>query len=384
MQQHPVPQNVTSYQFRLIGNMTLKQFLELASGIVLAIAFYYSRFLFYLRWPLVAGSALTGVALAFLPLHERPLDIWIKNFFRSIYAPTQYIWKKQEKIPDLFIKSAIAVQKSVLKKPAAKDKTVLKEYLQSLPQKHHLTEIEEQEAKRLEEINKLFSQLHPKTPTVTRTAPEEKISSQPSIKIRVRKLHPFSSQTPQLKSAAIDYQFPIVQKPQPQPKACPPLAEKTTKPIVEAASPLTPPLSLEWAQPKKGAFPQKTVTASFSTKLPMPNPPDTPNIIAGMILTNESKILPNALLEIKNQSGATVRALKSNKLGQFSISSPLENGNYRLIVENNIYKFDIIEFAAEGKIISPIKVKAKIRKEESPDGTRPTESANKGQYPGTS
>ena len=40
MQQHPVPQNVTQYQFRLVGDMTLKQFLELAGGMLLAYLIY--------------------------------------------------------------------------------------------------------------------------------------------------------------------------------------------------------------------------------------------------------------------------------------------------------------------------------------------------------
>ena len=35
METHPVPQNISSYEFRLVGDMTLKQFLYLAGGILL-------------------------------------------------------------------------------------------------------------------------------------------------------------------------------------------------------------------------------------------------------------------------------------------------------------------------------------------------------------
>ena len=38
MEQHPIPQQISSYEFKLIGDMTLKQFLKAAIGIILAIA----------------------------------------------------------------------------------------------------------------------------------------------------------------------------------------------------------------------------------------------------------------------------------------------------------------------------------------------------------
>lgn len=374
MQQHPVPQNIASYQFRLIGDMTLKQFLELAGGIILAIIFYHSRFLSYFKWPLLVISALSGAGLAFLPFQERPLDVWIKNFFKSIYAPTQYIWKKKEKVPDLFEESKAVVSKLPLEKPTAKDKAILEEYLQSLPRQPAPTKIDQQETKKLEKINSLFTTLGPGLPIVSTPSVKEEISLRPSIKIKVRKLKPPSARLPQFKPTITPVKIPakpaVVSKPQPKPviqkpqlKTDLPLAE--SKPIIEAAPPLTPPLSIKAIPIKKPKLPRKTVAASFSVKLPMPSMPDVPNIVAGMILTNDNKILPNTLIEIKNRSGATVRALKSNKLGQFSISSPLENGKYTLTAENDAYHFDIIELVTEGKIISPIKIKAKNRKQET-------------------
>lgn len=370
MQQHPVPQNVTSYQFRLIGDMTLKQFMELASGIILSIIFYYSHFLSYFKWPLVIGSALLGVALAFLPLQERPLDVWIKNFFKSIYAPTQYLWKKEEKIPDLLTESKAVVSKLPLEQPTTKDQAILQEYLQSLPKEPAQLETDQQEAKRLEKINRLFTTFGPSLPTVSAPFAKEEISSQPSIKIKVRKLKPSFAPLPQFKPTITLTKAAIEEKL--QPKTVQPLAkklepkvilQKPTKPIIEAAPPLTPPLSIKSIPTPTPTLPKRTIAASFSTKLPMPNMPDVPNIVAGMVLASDNKILPNALIEIKNQSGATARALKTNKLGQFSISSPLENGKYILTIENDAYQFDIIELIAEGKIIPLIKIKAKNKKQ---------------------
>src|SRR4030042_653047 len=102
MEQHPIPQNISSYQFRLVGDMTLKQFFQLAGGIVVGLIFYSSPLLPIIKWPFTILSALLGVLLAFVPLEERPLERWIFAFFRAIYAPTEFFWKKTVDRPKFF------------------------------------------------------------------------------------------------------------------------------------------------------------------------------------------------------------------------------------------------------------------------------------------
>src|SRR5687767_3807941 len=99
VQQHPIPQNVTQFQFRLVGDMTLKQFLELAAGIVVGLIFYAAPLPFFFKWPLVIIAVATGASMAFLPIEGRPLEQWILAFIRSIYAPTVYTWQKEGATP---------------------------------------------------------------------------------------------------------------------------------------------------------------------------------------------------------------------------------------------------------------------------------------------
>ena len=94
MEQHPIPQNVSSYQFKLVGDMTLKQFFQLAGGILVAIIIYSLPLLGIIKWPLSILSVLLGIGLAFLPFEERPLERWIFAFFRAIYSPTIFSWQK--------------------------------------------------------------------------------------------------------------------------------------------------------------------------------------------------------------------------------------------------------------------------------------------------
>lgn len=91
MEQHPVPQHIASYEFRLVGDMTLKQFLQVAGGGLVALLFYASPLPGIIKWPLILFSGLTGTALAFLPFEERPLSIWIVAFIKAIYSPTKYL-----------------------------------------------------------------------------------------------------------------------------------------------------------------------------------------------------------------------------------------------------------------------------------------------------
>ena len=74
--------------------MTLKQFLYLVAGLGGAWFLYSLPLSSLFKWPLVGLSAISGIAFAFLPYQDRPLDQWLVSFIRAIYHPTQFIWKK--------------------------------------------------------------------------------------------------------------------------------------------------------------------------------------------------------------------------------------------------------------------------------------------------
>ncbi|HSD98919.1 MAG TPA: PrgI family protein, partial [Patescibacteria group bacterium] len=74
MDNHPIPQDVTGFQFRLIGDMTIKQFAYLTAGVVLAWICLSLPVLFFLKLPLVVFFGGTGVIFAFIPIAGRPAD----------------------------------------------------------------------------------------------------------------------------------------------------------------------------------------------------------------------------------------------------------------------------------------------------------------------
>lgn len=95
MEQHPIPQQISSYEFKLVGDMTLKQFLKAATGVIIAILINSTKLIILIKWPLMLLFGGLGVALAFLPFDDRPLETWITSFIKSIYSPTIFIYDKK-------------------------------------------------------------------------------------------------------------------------------------------------------------------------------------------------------------------------------------------------------------------------------------------------
>ena len=62
--EHPIPQQISAYQFRLVGDMTIKQFFQVAAGALIALLIYSMAIPYYVKWPLVLISFLSGVAFA--------------------------------------------------------------------------------------------------------------------------------------------------------------------------------------------------------------------------------------------------------------------------------------------------------------------------------
>ena len=356
MEQHPIPQDITSYKFHLVGDMTLKQFVEAAGGLGFAWLIYSTPLNPLIKWPLLIFSALFGAALAFFPLEERPLDVWIVNFFKAIYRPTQYFWQKTNQIPDFL--------KPKAKKPAPKnlpvspkDRKKLEEYLSSLPFKEDTMDKEEKE--KLNRINKFFQE------SSLADKQEPSSVSPPTFYEPKKALDKFEATFTQKEPFK---KPPSVMSPREVfLKKVPKIQEDSQgihqgPPIVEPAPPFAPPLKVktEVVYQEPPEEPQKeAVAVQVVPSLSMPPTPYAPNILVGMTLTPKGEILTDTIIEIQDENRYPVRALKSNKVGQFFIATPLPAGKYKIEAEHPNYKFDIMEITLKKEVIPPIQIKAK-------------------------
>ncbi|MBN1263414.1 MAG: PrgI family protein [Candidatus Pacebacteria bacterium] len=347
MEQHPIPQQISAYQFRLIGDMTLRQFSQLAGGLVLALFFYVLPIPGLFKWFFVLLFGLLGFALAFLPLEDRPLDQWLTAFINSIYTPTMFVWRKEKRLPAFLADTpGLRPISQTATAPATQlTQANLLKYLNTLSPPASETEAEKEETAALSSINNLFASTK-LPPTITPEPKRLKITDQlmPQLKIKPRKLS-----APPSEAAVIKIGFPPTAKKTSLP--APPTQEKKKPKSVKL-----PRIKISPSKPRKD---QLRVQAKTSTELPIPNASTQPNIIVGMVLNREGKIVENAIIEIRDREGLPVRALRTNRLGQFQIVTPLSNGTYEIEVEKEELVFDIIKLNLTGEIVPPIEIRAK-------------------------
>lgn len=347
MEQHAIPQNVSSYQFKLVGDMTLKQFFQVAGGILAGIIFYSSPLMGIIKWPLAFLSVLLGIGLAFLPLEERPLEKWIFAFFRVIYAPTIFFWQKTS-TPQKFFQDENPADSS-LQQDAA-----LKNYLSSAnPTSGASVNLERAEQGFLSKLAGLFSGIVSAAPTL-QAAPAPVAAPQKPVEMQFPENNP--TKIPSSATHLVVEEKMTAAVPQNQ------VTTNMVAPIIAGNEMIS------------------TKQAMFSVDAAPPNPPTQPNVVVGQIVDQDRKIVEGAIMEIRDSMGRPIRALRSNRVGHFITVTQLDNGHYEIITEKDGYEFIAVSFDANGNLIPPILVQGKrlgpIVEEAPPAIVRPAYSIN--------
>lgn len=367
MQDHPLPQDITGYQFHIIGNMTLKQFAEVGVGVFIAFLFYTTNLAMIIKWPLIGLSVGLGVIAAFVPIEERPFDQWISSFFKAIYKPTKFFWKKDPKIPDFFLyqpqDDTQPVAQELDLSPAKRQR--IKEFMFTIHQPPAIDPLEEYQNNRIGQIIQVFD-------TVKVSKVEEVAKpSKPDLTVRVRDLKAkkkkqklqevqqtqeqfITQRTTDAQQIATDISIPDVEKvkvanlkKQENQQVVFKKEDKNTQAYVQAG----PTQKVEIDQ-------SKVQNTSYNRELPFPSPPTEPNIPVGMTIDENGHLVSNAIVEIISQTGSVVRAVKTNSLGQFFVTTPLADGSYTIQAEKGEIPFPPIKLEVLGKIIEPIEIRA--------------------------
>jgi hypothetical protein len=391
MEQHAMPRNITGFQFRLVGDMTLKQFGYLAGGGITAyLIFKTAPFPPIVTITLAVSIALIGAAFAFLPIQERPLDKWLAAFVKSITSPTQFVWRKQNPPLDILINPHLAhvvsPKSEIIQNRDKEAKEKLQAYLATIPAAPHET-LNAYEKKFVENTISLFNLSKvvvgstpvppvslPNQPVPKPIPPHIEKPQVPHIQKPVLSDKPAPSQvmTPHPTVSPSPATVPPVTQMQNFQKQLSQLAnekQKLEQELYALKQMLTkaqqPESRVVKPVPAKEATEPTVKMVSTKTAATMPNQPEGPNIILGVIQDMQKRLLPNIIVTIKDKNGLPLRALKTNKLGQFEIATPLPNGTYRLEMEDPLkrFVFDIAEISLSGKILLPIEITAKGEKE---------------------
>jgi hypothetical protein len=387
MDNHPIPQDITGFEFKLIGNMTLKQFAYVGGGVIIGIVFYASPLFFLIKIILSLASIGAGVAFAFVPFEGRPLDLMIKNFFKAVLSPTQYIYQKSngQLLDGTSLINATGTKKQ---HPSSTSEGQFKSFLDSLTGgKNKLGKKE----------NVYFESLQP-----TSSSMPAVIAPMPIAPPSVTPAMPLPSTSTQVPTIATELEEPntelqktaaILEKELQDAKAKEAEEDKTNpeeylkahQKVLELQNDLnnltfqkqeleSRLISLQKKMDMQGkdiyspsvAQPELLKETKFVRSIPqsmqksvgMPITPEFPNVIIGIIKDPRGNPLSNILVEVKDPQGNAVRAFKTNALGQFASATPLANGEYSIEFEDpkEQNKFDTVAFKASGEIILPIEI----------------------------
>lgn len=367
MENHPIPQDVTGFQFKLIGNMTVKQFGYLATGIVLAWAIYQMPINFFIKFPFCAFFALLGTGLAYYPINGRPMDVMIGNYFKAFFHPTEFIYDKTGGKIYFPNKTQVVITKNVKQysngSQIPTDK--LRAYLETLDNKQ-TSKVDEKEKNFLLSVSGLTTGQSTQKPT---PAPDHTVYIQ-RIDKTARQLSPDDAL--QLQRISHLYTPQIEINPSKKPSD-----ERKTTAVVRPA-PTTPAVTpVVTEQPTKSKMPENQISwGQIKTAKPTPrghnktaklsNSPDFPNLITGTTKDSRGNALSNILIEVRDKDGNPVRAFKTNGVGRFASATPLASGTYTVEFEDPKAqnKFEKITVNITNKIVPPIEAISTDTREE--------------------
>ncbi|CAN5200868.1 hypothetical protein BH09PAT1_BH09PAT1_1270 [soil metagenome] len=398
MENHPIPRDVTGFQFKLIGNMAVKQFAYLATGGVLAVVFYYAPVFILLKLFVIPFFGGLGAALAFLPIEGRPMDLMLTNFVKDLFAPTQYIYQKEG---GMLAISMISTQPPKVLKKGAKPKKSNddKQYEREVKLNEFLSHLSHSTRTKLDEKEDIFLSaiFDPNaTPQLIslfqqKAAAGETLSEEEALRVKMIQSpedmeHQLEREAEAIKqelAQAVSEEQKLAQEHQAttivhthvsdlekqlndmmlQKQQLEQELQKLKTHMAAPAPATTVKVDEPIAQQSQNV---RIVPSDKASSVGLPEVPDVPNIVIGIIRDPRGNVLPGILVEIKDKDGNPVRAFKTNGLGHFASATPLSNGIYTIIFEDMKGKqeFEMVQIEAKGEIMLPLEIISQDAREE--------------------
>jgi len=394
MENHPIPQDVTGFKFKLIGQITIKQFLYLLGAGFFVYFFFALPFPLFIKGPFILLAATLGVGLAFVPVEGRPMDKMLYFFIRALPAENQYVYHR---LGATGFFDNLTHTKAITPKPAknidyeeAKKSLLARELTSAQKAKAQAASKEAVDVHFLNTIKTFFEESvyeseKPKGPPEVSTASTQASQSQgTNTPVELPSLIPTSLptgggvtplDTPPPQEEETDEKKDIPAPIQPtiedseiklqklQEELAKALSEKEQlqkrffemaqqQPTEEVFTPKTE------GEKKEKTTHVKTISKSNAIAAGFPMLPDIPNILLGIVKDPRGKVIQNILVEVIDKNNIPVRAFKTNALGQFISATPLPDGTYIIRFEdptkNN--EFDTVEVTLDGTIFQPLEI----------------------------
>lgn len=100
MEQHPIPKNVLTVEFKLFGALSVRQFLKVLVGSLIALFLFTQSWIHpIIRFPAIIISIAVGAASALLP----GFDTKFTTLLRAIFISPRYVWHKSAHVPEVLM-----------------------------------------------------------------------------------------------------------------------------------------------------------------------------------------------------------------------------------------------------------------------------------------
>jgi len=401
--QHAVPQNIMDVEFRLIGELTMRQFVYI---LVFAIAAYMAKLSVPqpFTWFFVTGLGLIGLGFAFVPYEDRGLDEWVVNFIKAINMPTERIWKKRGKIPVglAYEQNLRFVQQELITLAPTASRRKLEEYLGQQGETEKVDALDIPEEMYINMVKKAFKKERSDAVQSAKPHPEEikkQINEPKKIEgkeITVEKEKEKNIESKRKERPEIAKQTKInkivetrIKKSKiklldegksRRERPLQPLAEHSGRKFVNlipSRGQIVLPIrgekviqiaeerdkTLEEKSRRMRALLEKTREENKREKKlsvrQIPSMVKKPNTVSGIIKNRKGEYIEGVILVIKNEKGEPIRALKTDRVGRFLVSTPLANGKYEIEIDGDKQTnlaFDIIPLEVKGALLPSFEI----------------------------
>lgn len=362
MENHPIPQDVTGFKFRLIGSVTLKQFLYLlgAGGVCLII--YILPIPIYVKIPLMAIPAIISLSLAFVPIDGRPMDKMILNFARALPSENEYIYKKTGVDMPFFAFNPPAHARAA---QASDQRTTQKTILFNQLSRSYFNP-DKDEVEGIASISSLFQEGAVAQGFTNRVVkadaqPVNIAAPAPLPAQSIEKQTEESLAKPYVRNEANTQNLTKPVLPpvsEPAPTVAPPAPQQAAP--TPAPLPAQPVQMAQVVQSQPAAAPAGAVSTAPRASY------ESPNVIEGVVRDPRGKPLPHIIVEvINNATGIPVRTFRTNASGMFVSATPIPNGEYTLHMEDTLKKQDFSdqEIHVTGTALPVIEIKSTDQRE---------------------
>lgn len=403
--QHPIPQNFMDVEFKIIGELTMRQFVYLVAFGGPTYLFYISPMPAIIKWPLVIFFGLLTFILIGVPIDDRGADEWIVNLIKAIYGVNQRVYRKSPEVPRAFsMKSVEFIQAGVIATTSTSNRRKVEEYIKgiskfeekpdefdfnfssrkfsdttlsrTLPTSSTITALETPKVS-----ESAFEEVVIQTPSLKTAEPEEKKLSfkkqivvpelskilPQRLKLLTKKTSTSDSQD-QLRTSSIaspGRKFISFSKKEAEELILPIRGEKSLNifeatPLITAATPrkdiktITKELEEITKEVKKNYNIESFRTISLEEN-------KNENNISGVVVNEDGNLLENIDVQIFDENNSLISNSVTNKEGKFTLFN-LKTGKYQLKVSNPyLYNlnFDIINLNVQGFPYPQIKLLGK-------------------------